>query len=184
MDIHEMLYAATQVVKRNPTDFLHKEEVRVLFRSLDEDIKNRTEDSSTLSIAIPARFVNEKKVKWLPLKVKKGKEHGEDAFIFDWFTIPEGDTDIGTDASAFVTTLATSLDSLVEEPKLSSEEARAIKEKYPSGTKVRLVMMLDNYAPQPGDYTVDFTDDAGQLHLKEIGLALIPGVDLFEVIEG
>ena len=111
MDIHEMLYAATQVIKRNPYDFLHKEEVRILFRALDEDIKNRNEDSSTLSIALPARFVNETKVKWLPLMVGRGIEHGEDAFIFDWFTIPEGDTEIGTDASAFVTTLATSLDS-------------------------------------------------------------------------
>lgn len=30
--------------------------------------------------------------------------------------------------------------------------------------------------------TVDFIDDAGQIHLKGYGLALIPGLDEYEVI--
>lgn len=31
--------------------------------------------------------------------------------------------------------------------------------------------------------TIDLIDDAGQIHLKGYGLAVIPGVDDFEVIE-
>ena len=30
--------------------------------------------------------------------------------------------------------------------------------------------------------TVSFVDDKGQIHVEESGLALIPGVDTFEVI--
>ena len=30
--------------------------------------------------------------------------------------------------------------------------------------------------------TVDFIDDAGQIHLEESGLALIPGVDKYELL--
>ena len=32
-------------------------------------------------------------------------------------------------------------------------------------------------------YTVDFIDDMGQIHLKESGLAVIPDVDKYVVIE-
>ena len=32
-------------------------------------------------------------------------------------------------------------------------------------------------------YTVDFIDDVGQIHLKESGLAVIPNVDKYVVIE-
>ena len=32
--------------------------------------------------------------------------------------------------------------------------------------------------------TIDHIDDLGQLHLKGYGLAVIPGVDEFEMVEG
>ena len=32
-------------------------------------------------------------------------------------------------------------------------------------------------------FTVRFIDPAGQIHLEETGLALIPGVDQFEVVK-
>ena len=43
--------------------------------------------------------------------------------------------------------------------------------------------MCDDHAPSAGEYEVDFVDDYGQIHVKESGLALIPGIDEFEVIE-
>ena len=62
-------------------------------------------------------------------------------------------------------------------------DVRAIKEKYPKGTKLRLIKMLDDHAPEPGTVaTVGFVDDAGQIHADEFSLAIIPGVDEFEVI--
>ncbi len=32
-------------------------------------------------------------------------------------------------------------------------------------------------------FTVRFIDSAGQIHLEEIGLALIPGVDEYEIVK-
>jgi hypothetical protein len=32
-------------------------------------------------------------------------------------------------------------------------------------------------------FTVRFIDSAGQIHLEEIGIALIPGVDEFEIVK-
>jgi hypothetical protein len=63
----------------------------------------------------------------------------------------------------------------------------SIKERYPSGTRIRLLSMEDPYAPVPSgtEGTVDFVDDIGQIHMKwdnNRGLALIPGEDSFSVI--
>ena len=57
-----------------------------------------------------------------------------------------------------------------------------MKNRYPSGTKLKLISMKDPYALKSGIYTVDFVDDADQIHLKESGLALIPRVDQFEYV--
>lgn len=57
------------------------------------------------------------------------------------------------------------------------------------GDKVRVIRMDDkNGKDRPAtmmngvEGTVDFIDDAGQIHLKGCGLALIPGLDEYEVI--
>lgn len=57
------------------------------------------------------------------------------------------------------------------------------------GDKIRIIRMDDNNGT---DYharilegkvvTVSFVDDIGQILVEEFGLALIPGVDTFEVI--
>lgn len=58
-----------------------------------------------------------------------------------------------------------------------------LREEYPKGTRVRLVVMDDAFAPAPGTLgTVEMVDDVGQIHVAwENGshLALIPGVDSF-----
>lgn len=59
---------------------------------------------------------------------------------------------------------------------------------YPAGTKIRLIDMNDPYDPVPSGTigTVACVDDAGQLHMDwQNGrtLALVPGVDSFEVLE-
>lgn len=59
---------------------------------------------------------------------------------------------------------------------------------YPVGTKIRLLAMNDPYDPVPPGTigTVTCVDDAGQLHMDwQNGrtLALVPGVDSFEVLE-
>ena len=58
-----------------------------------------------------------------------------------------------------------------------------LRRKYPPGTRLQLSCMEDEMAVPPGSMgTVDFIDDAGQIHMSwDCGrsLALIPGVDSF-----
>lgn len=64
----------------------------------------------------------------------------------------------------------------------------SIKEKYPKGTKIKCIKLEDSFNPVPSgtDGTVEYVDDANQIHMNwENGssLALIPDLDEFEVIE-
>lgn len=68
------------------------------------------------------------------------------------------------------------------------QQVERIKEKYPPGTKIRMVSMSDPYAPIPSgiEGIVDFVDDIGTLHCNfENGrsLGVIVGEDSFSVIE-
>ena len=68
-------------------------------------------------------------------------------------------------------------------------ELKALRECYPAGTRIRLIQMADDIAPVPPGTTgsVAIIDDAGNIHMNwENGrsLALIEGVDEFEVISG
>lgn len=58
------------------------------------------------------------------------------------------------------------------------------------GDRIRVLQMEDNNGMDiqairmnGNTYTVDFVDDAGQIHLQESGLALIPEVDKYIFIE-
>ena len=63
------------------------------------------------------------------------------------------------------------------------DEIENLKKMYPKGTVVELDHMDDPQAPVPGTrLTVDHIDDMGQIWTKEIGLALVPGVDRFHKI--
>ena len=66
-------------------------------------------------------------------------------------------------------------------------ELKALRERYPAGTRIRLIHMADDIAPVPPGTigSVAIIDDAGNIHMNwENGrsLALIEGVDEFEVI--
>lgn len=57
------------------------------------------------------------------------------------------------------------------------------------GDKIRIIRMDDkngtDFQARSLDgkvVTVSFVDDIGQIHVEESGLALIPGVDTYEVI--
>ena len=57
------------------------------------------------------------------------------------------------------------------------------------GDKIRIIRMDDNNGSDiqarmlDGKVvTISFIDDIGQIHVEESGLALIPGVDSFEVL--
>lgn len=58
------------------------------------------------------------------------------------------------------------------------------------GDKVKIIQMNDNNgkdwqatAMNGVEAIINFIDDAGQVHLEGYGIALIPGVDEFVVIE-
>ena len=57
------------------------------------------------------------------------------------------------------------------------------------GDKIRIIRMDDNNGTDFQARSLDgkvvtfsFVDDIGQIHVEESGLALIPGVDTYEVI--
>ena len=58
------------------------------------------------------------------------------------------------------------------------------------GDKIRVLQMedyngADHQATQMNGriYTVDYVDDAGQIHIRESGLAVIPNVDIFVMVD-
>ena len=55
------------------------------------------------------------------------------------------------------------------------ENTERIRSRYPHGTRIYAIPK-DDYLTE-GEFTVDFVDDAGQIHIKESGIALIPSVD-------
>lgn len=50
----------------------------------------------------------------------------------------------------------------------NEHELTALRERYPAGTRIRLNHMDDPYAPIPPGTTgsVDYIDDAGNVHMK------------------
>ena len=69
----------------------------------------------------------------------------------------------------------------------NERQLKALRERYPAGTRIRLNHMNDPFAPIPDGTVgeVQYVDDAGNIHMKwENGrtLSLIDGVDDFEVI--
>ncbi len=69
----------------------------------------------------------------------------------------------------------------------NKEELQKIRDTYKPGTLIELEKMDDPYTSlKAGNRgTVDFVDDAGQIHMKwETGssLAVIPGVDVFRIV--
>lgn len=66
------------------------------------------------------------------------------------------------------------------------EQIAYLKFTYPAGTRIKLLRMDDIQAPPAGTLgTVRMVDDAGSIHVTwDSGgtLALIPDVDIFEVV--
>lgn len=70
---------------------------------------------------------------------------------------------------------------------MTRQQVQEIKEKYPKGTRIRLINMDDPFAPvESGTLgTVEMVDDGGQIHMhwdNGRGLALVPEFDSFEVV--
>ena len=67
--------------------------------------------------------------------------------------------------------------------ELTPKEIAEVRLNYPPDTRIELVHMEDNWAVPPGTRgTVDFVDDARQIHMKwDNGrtLAIVPQVDKF-----
>lgn len=69
----------------------------------------------------------------------------------------------------------------------NEKEINMLREKYPSGTKIKLLQDIEDLYDIPAGTIgeVDFIDDAGNIHMEwEIGskLSLIEGVDSFEIV--
>ena len=69
----------------------------------------------------------------------------------------------------------------------NEKQLKSLRERHPAGTMIRLIHMADSIAPIPPGTIgeVRYIDDAGNIHMKwknGRGLALIEGVDDFEVI--
>ena len=69
----------------------------------------------------------------------------------------------------------------------NDKQVKEIKNKYITGTRIKLNYMSDDYGVESGTFgTVDFVDDEGQIHMNwDNGrtLALIPNLDNFEIVE-
>ena len=67
--------------------------------------------------------------------------------------------------------------------ELTSKEIAEIRLKYPPGTRLMLIIMEDSYAVPSGTRgTVDYVDDAGQIHMNwdnGRSLAIVPQIDQF-----
>lgn len=69
----------------------------------------------------------------------------------------------------------------------NERQIKALRERYPAGTRIRLNHMDDPYAPVPDGTIgeVQYIDDAGNVHMKwdnGRSLSLIPGEDDFTII--
>ena len=69
----------------------------------------------------------------------------------------------------------------------NEDELKALRERYPAGTIIRLKHMDDPFAPVPSGTVgvVQMVDDGGNIHMiwqNGRSLSLIDGVDDFEVI--
>ena len=57
----------------------------------------------------------------------------------------------------------------------TEEDVEKIRSRYPHGTRI-YAKPKNDYLTE-GEFTVDFIDDAGQIHTFESGAALIPKID-------
>lgn len=68
----------------------------------------------------------------------------------------------------------------------SEKELAMLREKYPTGTMVRIISMDDKFAPPVGTIgEIQFVDDAGGVHVhwqNGSSLAIIPDVDVVEIL--
>ncbi len=68
----------------------------------------------------------------------------------------------------------------------NEKELAMLREKYPTGTTVRLISMNDEQAPLVGTIgEVQFVDDVGSVHVhwrNGSSLAVIPDVDVVEIL--
>lgn len=70
----------------------------------------------------------------------------------------------------------------------NERQLQALRERYPVGTRIRLIRMADDIASVPPGMTgsVAIIDDAGNIHMKwdnGRSLALIEGEDSFTIIK-
>ena len=79
---------------------MHTAEVQRAFDALQREINDRTEDTDTLAVSIPADKI--KNLDSLPLPVT---EREDNTLCFDWFTVPENGTGFSDVAARFVSAL-------------------------------------------------------------------------------
>ena len=172
-----LLRKAIDGIKRHPYSFLYDRDVQRAFRQIRSFRDGMDENTDVLSVSVPISTLSDlSKLKLLPIPV----EVTEDKIEFSWFPMEH---DIGTVAMEFVDVLVHVLNELPENRTPTRDEIERLKEKYSLGTKIRIKHMAFDFGLEDGTVdTVDFVDGIGQIHLKGCSLALIHGVDEFEII--
>ena len=149
---------AIQAIRSHPYTFLYHPD----FQTALQFLKAHNNDQPTASEGHTITAYDPRKIALLPIEL----DRDENSYNFNW-QMPRDEH-----GPEFVSLMFDALENL---PIATESDAETIKIRYPRGTKIKAEPKDDFLSP--GTYTVDFVDDAGQIHVVESGIAIIPEID-------
>ena len=143
MDIYQK---AIQAIRSHPYTFLYHPD----FQTALQFLKAHNNDQPTASEGHTITAYDPRKIALLPIEL----DRDENSYNFNW-QMPRDEH-----GPEFVSLMFDALENL---PITTESDAETIKIRYPRGTKIKAEPKDDFLSP--GTYTVDFVDDAGQVHV-------------------